>query len=120
MTGREERERLMERYRDHPAYRAAAVVKCGACLGVVSMIAFTGAHEPGSEFAGAALASHASASASIQHSRVLREQRIATYSARHAVTASSERATVAAACAAHRATALHGEAPRVVAAACVD
>lgn len=108
----------MEQYRDHPAHRAGVVVKCGVCLGVVSMIAFIGAHEPRAESAGAMLASHESAS--IQHSRVLREQRIATYSARHAVTASSERATVAAACAAHRATALRGEAPRVVAAACVD
>jgi hypothetical protein len=118
MTGREERARLVERYRDHPAYRAATVVKCGACLGVVSMIAFIGAHEPGSEPAGVALASHDSAS--IQHSRVLHEQRMVTYNTRHAATASSERATVAAACAAHRAIAVHGEAPRVVAAACVD
>jgi hypothetical protein len=108
----------MERYRDHPAYRARTVVKCGVYLGVASMIVFTGAHEPGSEPAGAARASHESAS--IQHSRVLREQRMVTYSARHAATASSERAAVPAACAAHRATVLDGDAPRVVAAACVD
>jgi hypothetical protein len=118
MTGQEERRRLMEQYRDHPAHRAGVVVKCGVCLGVVSMIAFIGAHEPRAESAGAMLASHESAS--IQHSRVLREQRMAMYNARHTATAHSGRATVAAACAAHRATALQGEAPRVVAAACLD
>jgi hypothetical protein len=118
MTGREERERLMEQYRDHPDHRARTAVKCGVYLGVASMIAFTGAHEPRSEFAGAMLTSHESAS--IQHSRALHERRMATYNAKHTTTAHSERATVAAACAAHRATALQGEAPRIVAAACLD
>jgi hypothetical protein len=116
MTGRDERRRLMEQYRDHPAYRAGVVVKCGVCLGVVSMIAFIGAHEPRSESAGAMLAAHESAS--IQHSRVLHEQRMATHNARHTATGHSERATLAAACAVHRATALQGA--RVVAAACLD